>query len=188
MKFVTMEDYLKENLRISKAIRGSMEEMQQSIDEINTYKASYELLTDGVDTNPQMLRASVQGLFSQATDTSIINAEAFVDEWTHGSPDHPIEHQEKEIRKYKGQVYECFMNHTDHGEPDRSPDVFKTAWRIKHTKDRNNPKPYVKPTGDHDAYQTDEVVIYLDGFSYVSKVDANVYTPEEYPDNWEKLK
>lgn len=41
------------------------------------------------------------------------------------------------------------------------------------------------PTGAHDAYNTGDKVTY-NGNRYVSRIDANVYSPEAYPAGWEK--
>lgn len=43
---------------------------------------------------------------------------------------------------------------------------------------------YVKPSGSHDAYQTGDIVNY-NGTLYKSKIDDNVWTPDEYPNAWE---
>lgn len=44
---------------------------------------------------------------------------------------------------------------------------------------------FVQPTGAHDAYAKGAKVTYK-GEHYVSLIDANVYSPEAYPDGWRK--
>lgn len=46
---------------------------------------------------------------------------------------------------------------------------------------------WVRPTGAHDAYNYGDKVRYPDenGFVYKSLINANVYSPEEYPAGWE---
>ena len=43
---------------------------------------------------------------------------------------------------------------------------------------------FVQPTGAYDAYQTGDIVNY-NGVLYKSKIDNNVWSPDEYPDAWE---
>lgn len=46
---------------------------------------------------------------------------------------------------------------------------------------------WVRPTGAHDAYSQGDKVYYPDknGRVYRSTIDANVYSPDEYPAGWE---
>lgn len=46
-------------------------------------------------------------------------------------------------------------------------------------------KPYVAPQGAHDAYQAGEYCIFEDEI-WMSKNDANTWTPTSYPTYWEK--
>ena len=41
-----------------------------------------------------------------------------------------------------------------------------------------------KPSGAHDAYNEGDIVDY-NGTLYVSLIDGNVYSPDEYPAGWE---
>lgn len=41
-----------------------------------------------------------------------------------------------------------------------------------------------RPTGAHDAYNTGDIVDY-NGTLYRSKIDGNIYSPDEYPAGWE---
>lgn len=40
------------------------------------------------------------------------------------------------------------------------------------------------PTGAHDAYKKGDRVFY-DGRAWTSKIDANVWSPKDYPAGWE---
>lgn len=44
---------------------------------------------------------------------------------------------------------------------------------------------WVAPTGAHDAYQTGDHVIF-EGVEYVSLIDGNTWSPEDWPQGWEK--
>lgn len=43
-----------------------------------------------------------------------------------------------------------------------------------------------KPSGAHDAYNTGDIVNY-NGTLYRSKIDGNVWSPDENPSGWEKV-
>lgn len=45
---------------------------------------------------------------------------------------------------------------------------------------------WVRPTGEHDAYQIGEKVIF-EGKTYESLIDNNTWSPTEYPAGWESL-
>lgn len=45
---------------------------------------------------------------------------------------------------------------------------------------------WVQPTGAHDAYNTGDRVMY-DGIEYESTIDANVWSPDVYPQGWVKV-
>lgn len=45
---------------------------------------------------------------------------------------------------------------------------------------------WVQPTGEHDAYQTGDHVMF-EGQEYVSLIDGNTWSPTAYPQGWEKI-
>lgn len=126
----------------------------------------------------RQLRKQWQQLLPANDDTKIIDCEDLVDNWDIG-----IDYAVNDIRKFDGQVYKCVQAHTsqDGWEPSQTP----ALWAVKHTKNKDNPKPFVQPTGAHDTYMMDEVVLF-DGAVYISKVDNNAYSPVDYPANWQK--
>ena len=126
----------------------------------------------------RLLRKQWQQLLPANDDTKIIDCEDLVDNWDIG-----IDYAVDDIRKFDGQVYKCVQAHTsqDGWEPSQTP----ALWAIKHTKNKRNPKPYVQPTGAHDAYMIDEVVLFNDAV-FISKVDNNAYSPADYPVGWQK--
>ena len=162
--------------------------IKTSIEDYNTYKTAYNELTDASDASPVTLRANIQEvLMKSASDTAIVNVEPFIDEYVDGTMEVPVTYHDGDIRKYKGQVYECIKEYTHHGEPDRTPDKEKSLWMIKHTKDKSNPKPFIQPTMAEDSYMKDECCLFeLDGVMKlcISKVDNNPYSPADYALNW----
>lgn len=47
-------------------------------------------------------------------------------------------------------------------------------------------KPFVQPTGAHDAYNKGDKVVF-EGKTYVSAIDGNVWSPLVYPNAWNSI-
>ena len=79
------------------------------------------------------------------------------------------------------QLYKVVQVHTSQEDwkPDAAPNLYKA---IGLTADGYT--EWSKPSGAHDAYNKGDIVDYK-GTLYISLVDGNVYSPEEYPANWE---
>ena len=82
--------------------------------------------------------------------------------------------------KYNGLLYRCVQAHTS--QADWTPDAVPALWVRTSTEEWPE---WVRPTGAQDAYNKGDKVTYK-GEHYISLIDANVYSPEEYPAGWEK--
>ena len=83
-------------------------------------------------------------------------------------------------RLYDGLLYRCVQAHT--AQSDWTPDKTPALWVRTSTEEWPE---WVRPTGAQDAYNKGDKVTYK-GEHYISLIDANVYSPEEYPAGWEK--
>lgn len=54
-----------------------------------------------------------------------------------------------------------------------------------HGTSKETAQPYIQPTGAHDAYKAGEWCVY-NGEYFVSLIDGNVWTPDAYPQGWQK--
>lgn len=80
-----------------------------------------------------------------------------------------------------GVTYTVIQGHTlqEDWKPESTPTLFRREG------DPGDEWPeFVQPTGAHDAYAKGAKVTYK-GVHYISLIDANVYSPEAYPDGWE---
>ena len=62
-----------------------------------------------------------------------------------------------------------------------------SGWRLQ-APDVDTPALWVQPTGEHDAYPSGARVTHPDyenGQVYRSKIDKNVWSPDDYPEGWE---
>lgn len=82
------------------------------------------------------------------------------------------------------QGYECVQPHTsqDGWEPHATP----ALWKV-HEEGGDGIPVWSQPTGAHDAFKTGDKVHYptIDDPVYESLIDANVYSPEAYPQGWQ---
>lgn len=113
--------------------------------------------------------------------TTVIANEALVPEWRQGKYETvgaPVQ--------YKGQLYKVWQSHDSTSNPDWNPADAVSLFDIYHTKDPAKAKPYMAPQGTRGVYATGEAMIWTDGAVYISTMDANDKTPENYPQGWEK--
>lgn len=67
-----------------------------------------------------------------------------------------------------------------------SPAEYAANWTVYNAFDLDDSDYPIwsQPTGAHDAYNTGDIVNY-NGTLYISKIDGNTWSPEEYPAGWE---
>lgn len=80
---------------------------------------------------------------------------------------------------YDGKLYKVIQNHTI--QSDWTPDVTASLYVLVSIEEWPE---FVHPTGVHDAYQKGDKVTY-NGKHYVSVIDNNTYSPEEYALGWD---
>lgn len=114
------------------------------------------------------------------TPTEILSVEPFIEDWQAG------EFVKGDVRKHLGQVWECAQGHSNSNNPDIEPGKSPAHWFAYHSKSAEYAKPYVPPQGAHDAYQEGEYCIYADKL-YMSKINANTWTPTGYPQAWQEI-
>ena len=79
------------------------------------------------------------------------------------------------------QLYRVIQAHTS--QEDWTPDATPALYTPIGLNPQGYPK-WSRPTGAHDAYNTGDIVDY-NGTLYKSLIDGNVWSPEEYPAEWE---
>lgn len=107
------------------------------------------------------------------------DAEDVIDKWSAG-----VSYYIGDIVVDGEQEYECIQSHTsqDGWEPHATPALWKA-----HEEGGDGIPVWTQPTGAHDAYKTGDKVHYptIDDPVYESTMDANVYSPEAYPQGWQ---
>lgn len=83
-------------------------------------------------------------------------------------------------RVYDGVTYQVRLAHTT--QSDWTPPATPALWAV--VQEGPDCPDWVQPTGAHDAYNIGDCVTF-EGQQYVSKINANVWSPAVYPAGWE---
>lgn len=121
------------------------------------------------------VRAAMDAAGAQLDDAAALDAMAIYPAWEIGK----VCTVGERIR-YGDNLYKCVQAHTS--QADWTPDAVPALW-VKVSVEKW--PEWVQPTGAHDAYNTGDKVTY-NGKRYVSLIDANVYSPGDYPAGWEE--
>ena len=81
--------------------------------------------------------------------------------------------------RYGDELYKCVQAHTSQG--DWIPSATPALWVRVSIEEWPE---WVQPTGAHDAYAKGDKVTYK-GKRYISLIDGNTYSPDDYPAGWE---
>ena len=88
---------------------------------------------------------------------------------------------------HKGRIYEVLQDHTL--QADWEPGLVPALYKLKGEDGGDQPADewpeFVQPTGAHDCYSKGDKVTYK-GEHYISLIDNNSWSPEAYPQGWEK--
>lgn len=90
-----------------------------------------------------------------------------------------------DIFRYLDAVYEVVQSHRS--QADWTPDI--TPALYKKTTEEGEIPVWVQPTGAQDAYNTGDKVWYPEENTtvYESLIDANVWSPVDYPQGWKEV-
>ena len=87
-----------------------------------------------------------------------------------------------DLLQFESELFEVIQAHTSQADwtPDLTPALFKIKTAV------NVIPEWKKPTGGHDAYNKGDKVLF-NGETFESTIDANVWTPTEYPQGWKQI-
>ena len=92
-------------------------------------------------------------------------------------------YQADDTFKYEGKLYKVIQKHTSQEDwtPSELPALYLNMMP------ENVIPEWIHPTGSHDAYSVGDRVVY-EGQVYESLIDANTYSPTDYPQGWEYIR
>lgn len=94
-----------------------------------------------------------------------------------------VEYKEGQYVQYEGDLYRVNKGQSHTSQPTWNPKDAPSLWSKVGDPSVEYPE-FIQPTGAHNAYSKGDKVTFK-GKHYISKVDNNVYSPEDYPSNWE---
>lgn len=113
------------------------------------------------------------------TDEQALLVQDIYDVWAPGT-----EYTQNEFFTYNGDLYKVNQTHTS--QSNWIPGTAGTeSLYTKVTLNESGYPIWQQPTGAHDAYNKGDIVEY-NGELYISLIDGNTYSPDSYPDGWEK--
>lgn len=87
--------------------------------------------------------------------------------------------------RYNEVLYKVLQEHTS--QADWTPDTAVSLYVRCHKQDPQDEYPeWVQPTGAQDAYNKGDKVTF-EGKHYESLIDANVWSPKDYPAGWAEV-
>ena len=126
------------------------------------------------------LREFIEEGAENLSDTEAIEVPQLFPAWAVG-----VEYAKDKRVQYDGKLYKVVQAHTS--QSDWTPDK-TTALYTEVAKPGEIPV-WKQPTGAQDAYNKGDKVHYptADDPVYESKIDANVWSPDDYPQGWEEV-
>ena len=85
-----------------------------------------------------------------------------------------------QTRTYAGTAYSCIQPHIT--QSDWTPESTPALWK----QEQADWEEWKKPTGAHNAYDKGARITY-NGKRYMSLIEGNAYSPDEYPAGWEEV-
>lgn len=121
-------------------------------------------------------RRKIEHSASTQTDADALQSIDLFPKWVEGKD------AERDARwQYDGVLYKCVQAHRT--QSDWTPDKTPTLW-VKVSLAQF--PDWTRPTGAHDAYNIGDKVTF-EGKHYESTINANVYSPAEYPAGWKEV-
>lgn len=90
-----------------------------------------------------------------------------------------------DVRMYEDIPHKCVQAHDSTLNEAWTPAV-ASLWMQYHGTSKETARPWIAPTGAHDAYQSGEFAIY-NGSIYECMMDGNVFSPDTHPAGWKKV-
>lgn len=122
---------------------------------------------------------ALQTLASTFTDEQALNCILLFSEWDGNG----VTYLKDDRVRYKNKLFKVLQEHISQLDwiPGAAPSLY-----VEIADPSIEYPEWKKPTGAHDAYSKGDKVTY-NGRKYVSTINANTYSPDEYPTGWELI-
>lgn len=123
------------------------------------------------------IRAKIEHAAAQQTDKDALGSVELFPRWQAGRQ------VESGYRcQHEGTLYKCVQSHTT--QAGWEPDITPALWTEVSVEEWPE---WRRPQGSHDAYNIGDKVTY-NSEHYISTINGNIYSPEEFPAGWDKQK
>lgn len=145
-------------------------------DKYNTYLEEQKKVEAIEDGKIRMEQLTIRSVLETASEEDAYIMRYLYDEWDGNG----VSYKKDQRLRYKDKLYKVLLDHTSQGDwiPGATPSLY-----VEVSDPAIEYPEWKKPTGAHDAYAKDDKVTY-NGKKYISTIDANTYSPEEYPAGW----
>lgn len=157
-----------------KGLEESVKECMERVD-----KLSNDILTIQNGDLTIQSEYALQALVSTFTDEQALNCILLFVEWDGNG----VFYKKDTRLRYNNKLFKVLQDHTS--QSNWTPDTAVSLY-VEVANPAIEYPDFKKPTGAHDAYSKGDKVTYKDE-KYISKIDGNVYAPDEYPSAWEKV-
>lgn len=137
---------------------------------------------DALEAVVRLARIQAQAAASTMSDNEVLSVAVLYPEWA------PGDYDVGDVCNHGGQTWQCVQTHDSTATPDWSPGAVAALWAPYHASAPLYARPWIAPTGAHDAYQTGECMIWTDGQTYRCLQDTVVHDPGVLPAAWEIIK
>lgn len=133
-----------------------------------------EIIAEGEKMKQKL---SVLSILSAATDEQAFVMRYLYPEWSGKT----VSYKKNDRFIYKDKFYKVLQDHTS--QADWTPDTASSLY-VEIADPAEEWPEFKQPTGAHDAYSKGDKVTF-EGKRYKSLINANAYSPTDYPQGWE---
>jgi hypothetical protein len=162
--------------------------VRDKTDEERAAEINSQAMQKEQELNPAEIKSALQLTIAGLPEAEQVNYVSIYTAWKVGEAVNDAltsPNGKADIRQYNGVLYKAIQPHTT--QLDWTPDLVPALWVQVNAPDVI--PVWKQPTGTHDAYQTGDKVHFPTASDpiYRSLIDANVWSPTDYPDGWKKL-
>ena len=149
-------------------------DLQNISDAVTSMNHSIKNMENGELTKQQSFALSV--VATSFTDEQAVQCSLLFDEWNANG--HAYKKDDR--FRYKEGFYKVLQDHNS--QENWAPDTASSLY-VQISNPNIEWPEWKQPTGSQDAYNAGDKVTYK-GKKYTSKIDANTWSPEDYPNGW----
>ena len=150
------------------------EVVDKYINKVDKLSETITMLTDGDLTRQS--NYALMSIVSTFSDEQATKCMLLFPEWNSDG----VSYKKDERIRYENKLYKVLLDHVS--QADWIPGVAPSLYVEVSDPSIEYPE-WKRPSGAHDAYSKDDKVTY-NGKKYISLINANTYSPEEYPAGW----